>query len=627
MSPPLNTCMITGPSKHLTSAFAVVAASLRYQSTALGLRWNASDAQPTERQISCMLQMPDAAPIACEINGWPDTTAGGATEIIVQAAAGLMSVHGRASGRAQPLGVNFVSTLTATLALQGVLAVAIGQRRGMSLAHTSVSLASSALLSVGQYLAGASVSEAPEQLFPGRSSVTPGPPFISADGVIFELETLDALPWRAFWCAIGIDAHDADQGWQSFLLRYAKAIAPLPDALMAALAQLPYAQIAAICTHHGVSICPVRSLEARCHDLDARRLWQQGPWSFRYGAMASNWRDRPHTQCGSAATMLPLSGLTVIESCRRIQGPLAGHLLALLGADVIRIEAPGGDPLRGMPPMIEGVSARFDALNRYKTVREIDIKSAGGRAEIYALARQADVFLHNWAPGKAASLQLDQADLQRINPSLVYAYAGGWGAQARSDLPGTDFMAQAYSGVAGKIAAASGAPGGSLLTVLDVLGGAVAAQGITAALLNRCMYAAGVAVESSLLGAATLLCAQELDVLWHACPLAIGITDQPLSAIYPTQQGLIAIDCGNDPKTIAKLAQALGVSERTDIPACLGPVLLCKTAAQWLTLLRLRDIPAAIVIEDLTDLYRDERMRSSLTMDAYLRVNSPWRFT
>ncbi|WP_241227819.1 CoA transferase, partial [Ralstonia solanacearum] len=114
-----------------------------------------------------------------------------------------------------------------------------------------------------------------------------------------------------------------------------------------------------------------------------------------------------------------------------VLGAAGRALLALLGASVVRIEPPGGDPLRGMPPLAGDVSARFDALNRLKTVREIDITTAHGRAEIHALVSEADVFLHNWAPGKAAALQLDSADLRRVNPALIYAYAGGWGPVSR----------------------------------------------------------------------------------------------------------------------------------------------------------------------------------------------------
>src|SRR5690606_29461665 len=95
---------------------------------------------------------------------------------------------------------------------------------------------------------------------------------------------------------------------------------------------------------------------------------------------------------------------------------------------------------------------------------------------------------------------------------LIYASASGWftnneGISSQSpSLPGTDFMVQAYSGVAHKISRACGTRGGTLFTALDVLGGIIAAQGITAALLNRQLSHAGAKVTSSLLGAAILLC-------------------------------------------------------------------------------------------------------------------------
>ena len=124
--------------------------------------------------------------------------------------------------------------------------------------------------------------------------------------------------------------------------------------------------------------------------------------------------------------------------------------------EVIRLELPGGDPLRGMPPCVDGVSVRFDALNRHKQVRELDIKSRAGRDELFERVRNADVFLHNWAPGKAAELGLDSTDLMRINPALVFAYAGGWGHDRPGEpLPGTDFMVQAWSGVGEQIGQAS----------------------------------------------------------------------------------------------------------------------------------------------------------------------------
>ena len=278
----------------------------------------------------------------------------------------------------------------------------------------------------------------------------------------------------------------AGKGWTAFLLRYAKAIAPLPDELSGAISKFSYYRISQVCARTGMAICPVRSIDDRARDDDSKQVWLQGPWEFLFEAIPRRKASSP------AANGLPLSGLTVIESCRRIQGPLAGHLLALLGAEVIRIEPPGGDPLRGMPPIARGCSARFDALNRLKTIREIDMKSLAGRAEIKEMVRHADVFLHNWAPGKAVLLNLGHEDLAATNPSLIYAYAGGWATDSTTHSPSEPDARHGLHGpsllrVAKKIAEASGTRGGSLFTVLDVLGGVVAAQGITIALLNRCM--------------------------------------------------------------------------------------------------------------------------------------------
>lgn len=311
--------------------------------------------------------------------------------------------------------------------------------------------------------------------------------------------------------------------------------------------------------------------------------------------------------------------MTVIESCRRIQGPLAGHLL--------RIEPPGGDPLRGMPPMAEGVSARFDALNQLKTVREIDIRTARGRTAIHELVRDADVFLHNWAPGKATELHLDAVDVRRTNPAVVYAYAGGWGNTGEQHLPGTDFVVQAYSGVAHEIARASGTAGGSLFTVLDILGGAVAAQGVAAALLSRSLQPAGIRMESSLLGAATLLCADDLGALSGSRGPAPS-ADSVLQAVYPTQQGWLAIDCP-DARTAVALARAIGLTEEmepAELHVRLSGVLQSETARRWLALLEPLGIPAAIAPGNLTELHENPRLTACLTRGPYTRVHSPWRF-
>ena len=150
---------------------------------------------------------------------------------------------------------------------------------------------------------------------------------------------------------------------------------------------MPLEQIRLIAAESGVALVPVRGLVQRRADAD-HAASEAGPWQLQRGKPGAPSRK-------STPDRLPLQGIRVLESCRRIQGPLAGHLLSLLGAEVIRLEPPGGDPLRNMPPCADGCSVRFDALNHLKDVREVDIKSAAGRAEIHELCRDADVFLHN----------------------------------------------------------------------------------------------------------------------------------------------------------------------------------------------------------------------------------------
>jgi crotonobetainyl-CoA:carnitine CoA-transferase CaiB-like acyl-CoA transferase len=616
MSRLLHGCSLSGSFASSPAGLAPLAASLRYQATALGLNPQATLDDPVHEGLSFTLCHPDLKPLNGLIHGWPDGSCAGVTEHTVQAACGLMSVHGRASGKAQGLGVDYVSTLSASLALQGAFAAALGQLRGGDFNTVTTSMAAAGVLGIAQYLAGATAGAEAERLLPGATCAKNRPPFVSADGVHFELETLDAEPWRRFWAEVGIDGELAGQGWKAFLLRYAKAVAPMPAVFRQALARLSMARISALCALNGMAVCPVRSLAERRADHDLPGQLEQGPWAF--DAVSAGGKALPDLN-GQA---LPLSGLTVIESCRRIQGPLAGHLLALLGAEVIRIELPGGDPLRGMPPCVDGVSVRFDALNRHKQVRELDIKSAAGREELYERVRDADVFLHNWAPGKAAELALDRADLMRINPGLVYAYAGGWGHDRPGEpLPGTDFVVQAWSGVGEQIGLASATPGGSLFTVLDVLGGVVAAQGVSAALLHRALSGQSVRVDSSLLGAANLLCVQPLQE--ESCA-----DSSLLKGVYPTLAGLLAIDC-QTPAQLEQLEIILACDLHSDPEggdALIRSALASQSAATWQQVLGDAAIPASVAVEDLSALAQDRRLKTCLSVNTYTSVNAHWSF-
>jgi crotonobetainyl-CoA:carnitine CoA-transferase CaiB-like acyl-CoA transferase len=283
MNQPLTGCVMKGP-KSITPDFAPIAASFLYQSEALGMNIAANENCADNEALCFEFETPHTAPVICEITRWEDPSRQATvSENIMQAACGLMSVHGRTHRQPKPLGLNYVSTLTAALALQGSIAATIGRLRGLPVSGSTVSMAAAALLSMSQYIAGATASESPETAettcsLPGSSPACP--PFVSLDGVFFELETLDAGPWQKFWTELGVSSAAAGKGWRAFLLRYARAASPLPDELPLAISKLTYHRISQICAKTGMAICPVRSIDDRAQDDDARQIWQQGPWSF-----------------------------------------------------------------------------------------------------------------------------------------------------------------------------------------------------------------------------------------------------------------------------------------------------------------------------------------------------------
>lgn len=579
--------------------------SVSRQAQLLGMSQQKQQGDPTDSL--CTLHHPRAGSVQIDMMSSAPLNSASVTESTLQAACGLMSVHGRASGGPKPLGIPYLSVLTGAISLQAGLAGLLGQMNGGRFNRIEISALACGLLSISQYLAGASVSQDPEQIAPGSTDPALRPPFVSADGFVFEIETLDSAPWRRFWEILGLDAATAGRAWTAFLLRYAKAISPIPEACLQLLSRLSYQQIRSAAQQAGLALVPVRTVSERRADADYQRD-VTAPWKI------TSTPQIPNLQHGIRPQDLPLQGIRVIESCRRIQGPLAGHMLAMLGAEVIRLEPPGGDPLRAMPPVSDGCSVRFDALNHLKQVREVDIKSAQGRQQIFEYVRESEVFLHNWAPGKAAQLQLDAADMHAVRPDLVYAYAGGWG-DGNVMAPGTDFTVQAWSGVASAIAATSGIRGGSLFTVLDVLGGVIAALGTTSALLRRAITGTGCSMESSLLGAA--------DLLMQAVPE--DRTAAQRSTILPTRDGLLAVECKTAGHQDAlKKMQSFSHTGAADSQH--ARQVAHDSTESWLARLQQEGIPCSVVVSDLAGMAADAQLSGYLNYKSYSSVNCPWRF-
>ena len=198
---------------------------------------------------------------------------------------------------------------------------------------------------------------------------------------------------------------------------------------------------------------------------------------------------------------MPLSGLTVIEIGQNIAGPFAGTILADLGADVIKIEKPGGDDARFW--LVEKDGERhplaFHILNRNKRSAVVDFKDEAALARFLALVERADVLVHNLRPGQAEVLGIGHAALEARNPHLVYCEVGAFGrAGPLASKPGYEPLAHAYAGIMAMNGPVEGPPMRAGASIVDPGTGMWAVIGILAALRRRERTGKGGRVDVSL---------------------------------------------------------------------------------------------------------------------------------
>jgi crotonobetainyl-CoA:carnitine CoA-transferase CaiB-like acyl-CoA transferase len=194
-----------------------------------------------------------------------------------------------------------------------------------------------------------------------------------------------------------------------------------------------------------------------------------------------------------------LNGIRVVEQGTFITGPCAGMMLADLGADVIKVESPDGDPYRSYQG--DHYSPHFQAYNRNKRSIALDLKEAGDRALFDDLVREADVFIQNFRPGTAARLGAGSERLREINPRLIYTSISGFGASGPyAERPSYDSVAQAISGFL-SVVVDSSRPRFLGPALADAITGIYAAYGVLGALVQRGRTQQGALVEVSMLEA------------------------------------------------------------------------------------------------------------------------------
>ncbi len=197
----------------------------------------------------------------------------------------------------------------------------------------------------------------------------------------------------------------------------------------------------------------------------------------------------------------PLEGITILDFTRYQQGPSATLMLAELGARVLKVEAPDGDPGRLLSRFEDGFPSYFEVLNRGKQSIVVDLRQPDGTAVISRLARQVDVVAENFRPGVMDRLGVGYDALSAVNPRLIFASASMFGPRGpRTRHPGYDTIAQAAGGMVMATRRSGDDLGTPLGGTADQVGGMMLAYAILAALLHRERTGEGQKVDVSLFG-------------------------------------------------------------------------------------------------------------------------------
>ena len=264
------------------------------------------------------------------------------------------------------------------------------------------------------------------------------------------------------------------------------------------------------------------------------------------------------------ASQLPLSGIRVLDLTQIYNGPYATYLMAMAGADVIKIEPPEGEHLRKRSAN-SGAALPFAMLNGNKRSITLNLKSAEGKELLLRLVDLADVLVQNYAPGVMDRLGLSRQVLHARNPRLVIASGSGYGSDGPyRDFPAMDLTVQAISGVMSVTGEESGPPLKAGPAVCDFFGGTHLYGAIMTALFERSRTGVGREVEVSMMEAIYASLSSNLGLYYGsdgAAPARTGNRHGGLSLcpynVYATKDGHIAIICNHE-RHWEGLTQAMG---------------------------------------------------------------------
>lgn len=256
----------------------------------------------------------------------------------------------------------------------------------------------------------------------------------------------------------------------------------------------------------------------------------------------------------------PLDGILVADFSRVLAGPLATMFLGDLGADVIKVEHPGGDDTRrwGPPWSGDGTATYYESVNRNKRSIRLDLKDRDDQEVGRELARRADVLVENLRPGGMEGFGLDHDTVAASNPGIVYVSVSGFGEG--SELPGYDLLAQATSGLMSIGGPPEGPSYKTGVAIVDVVAGLHITIGVLAALVERATSGLGQRLRINLLQSALSSLANQASAYLGAgvVPGRLGNAHPSIAPYEPFRaaDGDFIIAVGND-RQFAALCDAL----------------------------------------------------------------------
>lgn len=323
----------------------------------------------------------------------------------------------------------------------------------------------------------------------------------------------------------------------------------------------------------------------------------------------------------------PLRGLTVVDLSRLVPGPFCTHVLAQLGAEIIKVEDPrGGDPLR-----LIGGERTFGSINRGKHSIALDLKEPAARERVLELAAGADVFVESFRPGTASRLGLGPADVKVANPGIIYCSISGYGQTGPSSrLPGHDINYLGWAGLAALSGDADGPPAVPFgVSIADLCSSMYAAVAILAALRERVLNGRGAVLDVSM---------TETVVGWMATRLAAwspGVSKEELVGrggygIYATSDRRWVSIAAVEEHFWTRLCSATGRPDLAEDPRYrtfhernanraaldqeLAALFITRTREDWCAFFAEHDLPGGPVNE-IADLAADPQLLSRAVFD------------